>query len=490
MTRSSKLVSILVILATPWLSHASSLPDAAEAKNFAKVRELISAGADLNAPQADGMTALHWACQHDDTGSALALLKAGANPSPQTRYGIEPINIAVGNGNAVLVKKLIELGADPNKTVHRDETLLMTAARVGKLESVKALVSAGADIDAKQRHGQTALMWAAHEGHLEVVAFLVDAGADYSTALESGYTPYFFAARQGHAEIVHYFIDRGIDVNAVMNITERNNRYAANGSSALILAMENGHLELAIELLQRGADANDHRTGRTPLHTLVRVRKPDRGEGVAGTPPPDITGDLDTLELATALVEHGADVNFQLKTGRKANGARISMIGCTPFFLACDTADIDYMEFLVKFGADPSISNENGTTSLMVAAGIGSHAPEEEAGTPDECLVAVQFLVELGADINAVNNRGETAMHGAAYKNAPQVAQYLDTKGADIQIWNTKNGAGRTPLFIAEGYRPGNFKPDFATIDAITALMLKHGATIPKERPVHVNYAP
>ncbi|MEM9159490.1 MAG: ankyrin repeat domain-containing protein, partial [Verrucomicrobiota bacterium] len=157
----------------------------------------------------------------------------------------------------------------------------------------------------------------------------------------------------------------------------------------------------------------------------------------------------------------------------------------------CDTADLAYMKLLYKNGADPKVKNINGSTTLMYAAGLDSHAPEEEAGTPPECLEAAKFLVNLGLDVNAIDDNGETAMHGAAYKNAPQVVKYLHEQGANIEIWTQLNKRGWSPLFIAEGYRPGNFKPDFATIDAIHEVMLASNLSIPTgPRPKHVNYAP
>lgn len=103
----------------------------------------------------------------------------------------------------------------------------------------------------------------------------------------------------------------------------------------------------------------------------------------------------------------------------------------------------------------------------------------KEAGSEAECLAAVRYLVSLGADINTVDANGETAMHGAAYKNIPSVVEYLHERGADIRIWNTKNALGRTPLLLAEGYRPGNFKPSFVTVDAIVMVMLENGVKPP-----------
>src|SRR5206468_5415787 len=100
---------------------------------------------------------------------------------------------------------------------------------------------------------------------------------------------------------------------------------------------------------------------------------------------------------------------------------------------------------------------------------------EEIAGTEPEVIEAVQLLLKHGADVNAVDANGETAMHGAAYKNFPKVVQFLADKSAKIEIWNRKNKYGWTPLMIAEGHRPGNFKPSFETIAAIEHVMLAAG---------------
>ena len=115
----------------------------------------------------------------------------------------------------------------------------------------------------------------------------------------------------------------------------------------------------------------------------------------------------------------------------------------------------------------------------MAAAGVGCLAPEEEAGTEDEAIEAVKLVLELGNDVNAVDDNGETAMHGAAYKSFPRVVQLLDGRGAEIEVWNHKNKYGWTPLAIAEGHRPGNFKPSPPTIEAIRRVMLAAGASPP-----------
>jgi ankyrin repeat protein len=119
----------------------------------------------------------------------------------------------------------------------------------------------------------------------------------------------------------------------------------------------------------------------------------------------------------------------------------------------------------------------------MGAAGLGCRAPTEEAGTEAECLEAVSYLLSLGADVNAVDANGETAMHGAAYKSLPKMVQFLADRGAKIETWNQKNKSGWTPLLIAEGFRPGNFKPSEETIVALYQVMRAAGVTPPPRLP-------
>ena len=473
------------------LAGEPSFPNAAESRDTQLVKRLFKNGADVNAEQVDGMTALHWAAYHDNAALGGRLLKKGANASVKNRYGITPLHLACLNGNAQLIGTLIEHGADPDDSINGGETALMTAARTGKLEAVKVLLRAGAEVDAEERNNQTAVMWAAAEGHTAVVRALVEAGADFNRSLgRSGFNAFYFAIREGRTGVVKYLLSKGADVNGAMRPESNGQDYARRGTGPLLLAVENGHYDLAVVLLDAGANAHDARTGFSILHALTRIRRPDIGEGAAGDPAPQGSGRRNSLQFARELVRRGAKVDFQLERGRKASGARVSEVGATPLFLAADRADLAYMKLLVELGADPLLPNRDGTTPLMVAAGLGSQAPEEEAGNEAECLAAVKYLVSLGAKVNTVDKNGETAMHGAAYKNIPAVVHYLDKAGHDIGVWNTLNRNKRTPLLIAEGYRPGNFKPCFRTVEAITKVMLSHGVKPPTDpKPKHTrNY--
>ncbi len=435
------------------------------------------------APNADGSTPLHWAAHHDDLAKVKSLLASGADAKATNRYGVPPLYLACVNGNEAIVKALLEAGADANSTLRGGETVLHTAARTGRPGPVKALLARKAKVDAKDRKGQTPLMWAAAEGNAEAVELLVNAGADRYARLKSGFTAMLFAAREGRSEVVRTLLKAGADPNEAIEMDQGGKgRLPEGGTSALMLAVENGHFELAIELVKAGADPNDQRNGFTPLHALSWVRRPNRGDDISGQPPPEGSGRLTSMEFARQLVKLGADVNRRLDK-RGGRHSMLSLDGATPFFLFCRTADLPMMKLLVELGADPLLPNKDGATPLMAAAGLGCHAPTEEAGTEAECIEAVQYLLSIKSNVNAVDKNGETVMHGAAYKSLPGMVRYLAGHGASIDIWNKKNARGWTPLLIAEGFRPGNFKPSEETIAAIHDVMRSAGVTPPPRAP-------
>lgn len=460
------------------LAADALLADAAERKNWQQVEALLKQGADVSATQVDGMTALHWAAWHDAIDAAQLLIDADAAVAAKNRYGVTALSLACTNGNSELVALLLTSGADANSTLPGGETALMTASRTGRIGAVRALLMHKAEVNAKERNGQTAIMWAAAEGHAEVVSLLIKSGADFRTPLKSGFTPLFFAVREGRSEVVQVLLKAGVDIDTVMRPTISGGRVPRNGTSSLLLAVENGHFELAVELLKAGADPNDQRSGFAPLHAISWVRKPNLGDSVDGDPPPIGSGKVTSLQFVEKLVEHGADVNARLKRGRSGRG-NLNHKGATLFLFAADTADVPLMKLLLKLGADPTIPNVDNCPPLLAAAGVGTKAPGEEAGTENESLAAVQLMLDLGADINAIDDNGETAMHGAAYASFPKMVRFLEDHGADIRIWNKKNKYGWTPLLISEGFRPGNFKPAAETIKAVREVMVGAGVTPP-----------
>jgi uncharacterized protein len=472
------LAIVFLAIASAALASDAPLADASETVDRVRVRDLIKNHVDVNQAQADGMTALHWAAFNDDLETAKLLVSARADVKVANSFGVSPLSLACRNGNEAMVELLLGAGADPNAALHGDETPLMIAARTGRPGPVKSLLTRVAHVNAKERRGQTALMWASAEGNAEVVEILLAAGADFRSPLSSGYTPLFFAVREGRTNVVRILLKAGADVNEAMQLKKSSSRSPARGTTPLVLAVENGHFELAVALLEAGADPNDQRSGFTALHTLTWVRKANRGDDESGDPVPIGSGNLSSLQLVEKLVDHGADVNARLKRGGSGRGV-LSRNGATPFLLAAVTADVPFMKTLIRLGADPRLPNTQHCTPLMAAAGVGCLAPEEEAGTEDEAIEAVKLTLELGNDVNAVDDNGETAMHGAAYKSLPRIARLLFDKGAKIEVWNRKNKYGWTPLAIALGHRPGNFKPSAPTVDAIRTLMLAAGVSPP-----------
>lgn len=414
----------------------------------------------------------------NDAARVKTLLKSGAGANEANRYGITPLALACQNGNAELVEALLAAGADPHLRLRGGETPLMIAARTGKPASVQALLKKGADVNAKEKSGQTALMWAAAEGHAEVTELLLKAGADFKTPLDGGFTPLLFAAREGRSEVAKLLIKAGADVNAAAQPKRKASRGPQAGMTPLLMAVENGHFELAIALVEAGADPNDQRAGYTALHNISWVRKPNSGEDEDGMPPPAGSGKLNSLDFVKKLTALGADVNARTVKAPGVAGT-LNRPGVTPFLLAAKTADIALLKTLLELGADPNVSTADGVTPLIAAAGIGTLAAGEVAGTEEEVVEVLEWLVKIGADVNAVDQNGETAMHAAAYKNLPKAVEFLASHGANIEIWNKKNKYGWTPLLIAEGFRPGNFKPSFETIAAIHKVMLAAGVTPP-----------
>ena len=481
-TRAALYAAVLLLSLSSLRAQSSApLADAAEQSDRSKVRALLKQRIDANAPQVDGMTALHWATYHDDREIVDELLRAGANVKAANRYGLTPLSLACTNGNGAIVERLLAAGADPNAILPGGETPLMTAARTGSVAVVRALLSRGAHVDGKDdRRGQTALMWAAAEGHDVVVQTLIDAGADFRLRVPSGFTPLLFAVREGRIGVVRVLLKAGADVTEPIPAEARRRAYGGGmpptGTTPLLLAVKNAHFELAAELLDAGANPNADMPGYTVLHVMTAVRKPGIGDN---DPAPEGSGTMTSLELAKKLVARGANVNARMTRRANLNNTRLNEIGATPFLLAALTADAEFLTFLAGSGADPALPNADNSTPLIVAAGLATRSPGEDAGTEDEVLAALQVLLDLGADVNAVDKNGETAMHAAAYKNLPRVVKFLAAKGAKIEIWNRPDKWEWTPLAIAVGYRFGNFKPSPNTEAAIREVMIAAGVTPP-----------
>jgi ankyrin repeat protein len=469
----------LWILAGAALASAANSPlaDAARKDDREGVRSLLHEHAEVNAPQVDGTTALHWSVRQDDLEMSRLLLKAGANPNAANRYGMTVLSLACTNGNPAIVELLLDAGADPNAALPGGETPLMTASRTGNAAAVHALLAKGANVEAKETRGQTAILWAAAEGNVEAAKELLQAGADFKIRLNSGFTPLLMAVREGRQPMVQLLLKAGADVNDKLvsppGVRAGGiNKAGRQGSSSLHLAVQNAHYELASFLLDAGADPNADGPGYTPLHIIPSVRKPGGGDN---DPAPDGSGSMTSLQIIRKLVAKGANINARMTKKINFGLTSLNDVGATPFCLAALTADAELMRFLVTLGADPKIPTADGATPLIVAAGLGTRSPGEDAGTDSEVVEAISAAIELGNDPNAVDKNGETAMHAAAYKNVGDAVRYLASHGAKPEVWNQPNKHGWTPLTIAEGYRFGNFKPSPPTVQAFLEVMKAAG---------------
>jgi ankyrin repeat protein len=364
------------------------LAEAAKRMDRAAVSTLLKQHADVNATEADGSTALHWAVEQDDLETARLLIGAGADVKAPNRYGVTPLSVACTNGNGKIVELLLKAGADPNTVLPGGETALMTAARTGKIEAVQTLLSHGADIKAKEpRRGQNALMWAAAEGNVEAIEALIKAGADLHARSSSGFTAFLFAVREGRIGAVRALLKAGNDVNETIQGGTGGRRGGgggappAAGTSALVMACDNAHYELASVLLDAGADPNANVAGLSALHVITNARKPGGGDN---NPPPEGSGNMTSLEMVKKLVAKGANINMRMTRRVNLGLTSLNTNGATPFFLAAKTADAELMRLLASLGADPKIGNVDNATPLMAAAGLGTRSPGEDAGTEPE----------------------------------------------------------------------------------------------------------
>jgi ankyrin repeat protein len=208
-----------------------------------------------------------------------------------------------------------------------------------------------------------------------------------------------------------------------------------------------------------------------------------RKMGIAGSndPAPTGSGSMTSLEFVRRLVAKGANVNARATKRPQMGLTTLNSIGGTPFLLAARTADFELMRLLAELGADPTLPNEDNTTPLLVAAGVGTQNPGEDPGTEPEVLEAVKVALELGNDLNAVDNNGETVMHGAALKHVPSVVRYFSERGARVELWNRPDKRGWTPLRIAEGVQRGmNIISSPVTAEAIREVM---GSAAPASAP-------
>jgi uncharacterized protein len=480
-------VAVITMPSSVWAA-GSEAADAAQRRDTTSLRAMLSKRVNVNSPQADGTTALHWAVHWNDVEAAKLLLRAGANTMAKNRFGATPLSEAATTGNAELVSALLEAGADAKALSTADgETVLMTAARAGNADVVRMLIDRGADVNARERYkGQTALMWAAAERHTAAVKVLLERGADWrvrsvdretkppklsaassiSPIPRGGFTALLFTAREGDIDTAKVMLDAGVDIN-----------YGdVDNATALIVSIMNKQFTFAKFLIDRGADVNlVDAAGRTALYAITDIRNED----YSALPNRPLIDPLPSLEIVRALLARAAKVDVPLtrnlpgRSGMDAGDSTLAA-GTTALMRAARAGDHKVMRLLLEKGADPKLTTKDGNTALMLAAGIG-YRDKNTKGTESDALEAVKVALAAGLDIQQANARGETPLHGAAFRGADSIVQFLADRGADLNLVSRQ---GFTPLDMAMGKSVTNQLP--VPHDSTVALLKKLGA---KEGP-------
>ena len=419
----------------------SVVADAAMAKDATRVKSLLKTGADANAAQGDGMTALHWAAMNGDGALAEMLLVAGASPRATTRIGgFTALHLASQAGRDAAVPALIKGGAEVDARTSTGATALMLAAASGNAAIVEALAQAGATLDLVDTAlGQTALMFGAGAGRTEAVKALLARGAKVDVVshvvdlskvevpeevlqdqarqeqrpqAEKAATPtpapaarptsgvagmsrpfkyneligkhgglsaLHFAARQGAFDTAAALVAAGANVNAVS---------AGDASSPMVIAAINGHFDLMLYLLSKGGDPNlAAENGMTPLYAVLNMQW--QPKSFYPQPRAYLQQKAGYLEAMKSLLNKGADPNARTTkkvwyTQYNFDLLRVDDQGATPFWRAAYASDIEAMKMLVSYGADPKIpTSKPAVNDRFQQGGVRSaDASRDHSGLP------------------------------------------------------------------------------------------------------------
>ena len=419
--------------ATFWAAGKSDVADAVMKHDKAALKTLIQQKADVNAPQIDGATAVHWAVYNQDAESLDMLLAAGAKSDVANREGVTPLEMASQFGNAKFIERLIKAGADPKQKGPAGETMLMLAARAGSPEAVTVLIAAGVDVNAREPlRGTTALMWAVEQKHPEAVAALLDGKAN-------------FALRSGGAGLPRNYMANRVNAARVEAAVTVRKEAAANGKTyeeQLALDVANG--------------------------TVTGVRGAGGGGGGFG-------GGFGRNQQGAAGGAGQQQGGQQAQgggrgQGRGQGGGRGQRGGGGAGAQAA--APNGAAEQLVPEGDDTDViiaglvgTGGGGLTALVLAAREGD-------------LESSKLLLQAGADVNQTTEYGWTPLLTATNNRHYKLSEYLIEHGADV---NKKNKGNWTPLYLATDNRNiegGDFpvpKPDLDHLEYIKFL-LDHGA--------------
>jgi ankyrin repeat protein len=500
-TRIALVASIAFSLAAHGAAAAETLASLIQSGNRSAALAAIRAGADVNAAQGDGTTALHWAVYKVDTELVAQLLAHGAKADVVNKYGSSPLAEAVKLGDAAVVRQLLDAGAGVESPNQDGQTALMLAARAGALDVAKLLVERGANVNAKEAwRGQTALMWAADGNFPDLAQLLIANGADvreraianeWNAQITSepraqyrptgGLTPLLYAARSGCSRCVRALLEAGADVN----------QPNPDGVTPLMVAIDNFHYDTARLLLDQGA--NPHVWdwwGRTALYVAVDMSTYNaRG-------PQTTASETSATDVIRLLLDAGVNPNPQLnmhRPGRGGNSSRfvddLLTTGATPLLRAAIGHDAAAVRALLEHGALVDLPNVMGVTPLMGAAGVGVSPRDRrldlEGDVQDRAIETLGLLISAGADVNAritdINGRtariaristmterdGQTALYGAVKFGWTRVVQFLLERGAKADV---VDALGKSPLNAALGQTGGR---DNTVSEEIAELLRK-----------------
>lgn len=459
MRRGIKTCSLIFSVAlAAWGASGSEVADAVERGDKAAAQKLIDQHADVNAPQNDGATALHWAVFQSDKAMVDLLLKAGANPKAANREGSTPLWLACINGDAAIIESLLKAGADANEKLPLGRTPLMAAARTGDVASMKVLIDHGAQVNVKETlRGTTPLMWAADEGHAPAIKFLIDQGADIKAtsdpaergrgpALGKSNDPRQAVARQGAA------LAAGQPSPALGS-----NRGAANGiGGAAGAAPARGGARAGAGAAAGAADGGDFATddGAAAVGFGGGGRGRQNAKDGGALTPLIYAVRANDLDSVKALLAAGADIN------------QTSGYGWSPLLVATQNRFYVLGTYLIDHGADVNLANKGAWTPLYLATDNRNiESGDYPVRKPDmDHLAFIKLLLDHGANVNA-------RMKDSTETRTVFTNQWLDENGATAFLRASQSGdIELMKLLLAHGA-----DPKIDTVLHVTALQVAAG---------------